>query len=90
MERKIDAFRKRQIRTHEAAKMNEVKIKLCDAIMKVASRWGENQLYLAFRAETTQATISNIYNYRIEALSYRQLIFILARMKPDFEILISV
>lgn len=83
-------MRVRSIKYCEAEKLRKVKIQICDAIEKVAMQSGEPQLAIAMMADTTQYTISKIYNRRTEALSYNQLFFILCRLKPEFEILISV
>ncbi|MGZ3723306.1 MAG: hypothetical protein ACXVA9_10265 [Bdellovibrionales bacterium] len=71
-------------------KLNEVKFQLCCRIRRVWSRngWGPEQL--AIRMGTSRARVHQIDGLRVTELTVQQLFRYLARIEPDFEILIAI
>lgn len=71
------------------AKIDEVKVQLCDAIYKEIISLRRTQKDVARRLGTTQSNVSRVINRRVKYLTLSQLFRYLSVLNPDFRILIS-
>lgn len=70
-------------------RIEEVKLMLCEKIEAAIMFDQKTDLIAANWLGTSRAVISKIRHRRVEELSLNQLFFFLARLRPNFQILIS-
>ncbi|PWU13535.1 MAG: hypothetical protein C5B49_14590 [Bdellovibrio sp.] len=70
-------------------KIREVKESLCEALRKIAIEDGWTQKQLAITIGTSEANVSRFIRFRTEHLTINQLFLYLAKLNPNFKILIA-
>ena len=81
---------KRYYRNFPKAKIDEVKVEVCQAIRRVAMREGWTQKQLAFYIGTSSTRAGHAVKQQVDELTLDQLFRYLAALYPKFRVHVSL